>query len=335
MLTGLMSLLLAAIAIKGNLMSTKEESTSNGTSLLTTTTIIEKEPKNAIKPIFKYNSGNSDGIVLMNEDILEIYKRSVSETFKIFINYLQINGIAIAINVKWSKAIKSFLQLIDFVSGISGSAVANTFMSIDCILNTPNNNNNNDSPLIMRKSIIRLYISIFWPLSTIFILILFWILMMIRYKLNLNYLKRRIFLSILVVFYISYINVTKSLVKALYCVKLNTENDLNKYVWLEDTYVECNHGHHYILLIYICIPLLLLFSLGFPLSIALLLIREKHKDHLHSACAYETLGFLYRSYDTKYVFWDAIIMLRKALLAIIVVFAYPLGGNQQVFYDFN
>ena len=38
---------------------------------------------------------------------------------------------------------------------------------------------------------------------------------------------------------------------------------------------------------------------------------------------------MFRGYKDEYVFWDSIIMLRKALLALIVGFGYPLGVTLQ------
>jgi len=43
----------------------------------------------------------------------------------------------------------------------------------------------------------------------------------------------------------------------------------------------------------------------------------------------ETFGLLYRGYKENTVYWDSLILLRKAVLAIIATFAIPLRGSLQ------
>lgn len=75
--------------------------------------------------------------------------------------------------------------------------------------------------------------------------------------------------------------------------------------------------------------MLALFSLGFPIVVACVLITKRSKDRVQHSLLDETVGFLYRAYHIKFIYWESIILLRKAALAVIVVFAYPLGGNLQ------
>ena len=54
-------------------------------------------------------------------------------------------------------------------------------------------------------------------------------------------------------------------------------------------------------------------------------VAEDYKD----GWIYDVAGFVYRSYGKKYVFWESVIMLKKAVLAVVVVFSYKLGANIQ------
>lgn len=213
--------------------------------------------------------------------------------------------------------------ILDFFGSVSS---ATTFTSLDCII---------ESSIDNTKSIIRHLFSIAVPFIIFVIISIFWIYKKLQKRENFNYLGRRLLLSFLVVLYLSYISITKYFVRFLYCEKVNINPDYEsldetKRLWLEDTSIECYSGRHLIITIALIVPMLLLFSLGFPIASSFVLICLKLRNMLETKWAIETVGFLYRTYKIDVIFWDSIIMLRKAALAIIVVFAYPLGGNQQV-----
>ena len=42
-----------------------------------------------------------------------------------------------------------------------------------------------------------------------------------------------------------------------------------------------------------------------------------------------THGFIYQNYKEAFVYWEVCILVRKALIAVVVVFAYPLGADLQ------
>lgn len=59
------------------------------------------------------------------------------------------------------------------------------------------------------------------------------------------------------------------------------------------------------------------------------MIKKFAKRNPKEGWIYDVAGFMYRAYKPNFVYWESIIMIRKALLAVIVVFAYPLGANLQ------
>ena len=146
------------------------------------------------------------------------------------------------------------------------------------------------------------------------------------------YLLRKCILSALVVFYVSYISITKTLVDILNCVEVHDSTvagiDETTDYWAVDTSVECYERSHAALAYLLAWPFLVIFSVGFPLSVAFLVVKKVKEDY-KDGWIYEVSGFVYRSYSKRYIFWESVIMIRKALLAVVVVFSYELGFKVQ------
>ena len=145
---------------------------------------------------------------------------------------------------------------------------------------------------------------------------------------DLRYLSQRILLTFLAINYFFYIGMTKSLLRFFACTRVSDDredSDWSRYVWEEDTEVECYEGKHALLVGLLVVPLLLAVSFGYPAGVFIILWRSK--DRLNDEDFVETYGFLYRAYDRHY--WEVIVMMRKAAVATIAVFAYSLGSNLQ------
>jgi hypothetical protein len=77
------------------------------------------------------------------------------------------------------------------------------------------------------------------------------------------------------------------------------------------------------------IPSVLVYALGIPLSSVVLLGRNRHRlDEKHVKA---TLGFLYSGYRHSVFYWEAVVMVRKALVAGIAVFLAPAGAAIQTY----
>ena len=148
-----------------------------------------------------------------------------------------------------------------------------------------------------------------------------------------NRLLRRVILAHIVVGYNSYLSLVKIAVDAFNCVdvhdgiRLEDVETTHRY-WIADTSVECFRSSHLTFTLAVSIPLLL-FAILFPLLLAVLLESARRQDTLSSKWTQETMGFLFIVFEENYVYWDCLILLRKAILSVIIVFAYRLGGNLQ------
>lgn len=160
----------------------------------------------------------------------------------------------------------------------------------------------------------------------------YWIRITRSRKFGWKLLFRRFLLTTIVVSYVSYIALSKTAIRIFKCVDVFDESlaysrTTHKY-WESDSFVRCFHGSHLILCLTLGIALLL-FSLCFPLYLAIFLTKARTGGKLNSSEVQETVGLFYHGYEENFVFWDSIIMLRKATLVDILVFAYSLGGNLQ------
>ena len=208
----------------------------------------------------------------------------------------------------------------EFISGITSETVNR---SADCIVPVDAS---------MDRSIASIIIDVCLPLGVICVFIMIWMAIKVKRGETWSCLLKKIILTVIAVLYTSYISLTKTLVSILDCVEVHDsvdfEIDVTSDYWATDTKIECYKGPHALLAFILGWPFLILFSFGFPLITACLIVTNVEEDY-KCGWIYETCGFLYRSYKRSFVFWESVIMFRKAVLAVIVVFSYPLGANLQ------
>ena len=149
---------------------------------------------------------------------------------------------------------------------------------------------------------------------------------------------QRTLLAVCAVLYIGYISITRSLVQILNCISVDDTSDgdgesSTKY-WAANTNVECYTGTHAILAYFVSGPLLILFTVGFPVLLAVLTTRYVDQDYT-DGWIYDIAGFLYRSYEKEYIYWESVVMTKKAFLAVLVVFSYQLGVPSRWSWQFS
>ena len=208
----------------------------------------------------------------------------------------------------------------EFVGAVTSEAVNR---SVDCLI---------PAEASLHRSIAGTLVDVLQPIACICVFAVFWLVIKIISNKPLMYLLKCCILSALVVCCVSYISITKTLVNILNCVEVYDSTligiDATTVYWTVDTSVECYEGSHAALAFLLAWPFLFIFTLGFPLAIAYLTgktVTDDYKD----GWIYAVAGFVYRSYSKKYIFWESVIMSRKAVLAVVVVFSYDLGANIQ------
>ena len=141
-------------------------------------------------------------------------------------------------------------------------------------------------------------------------------------------------LSAVSILYISYIDVTRNLLKILDCTQLDEARQepeqigiaLSRY-WVQDPEIECYKGVHSAVLVTLLVPGLCLVTIGMPLWLLRIAFWIQKRSLDYPSC--DPYAFLHQSYHDNFKFWEAVIMLRKALLAAVTVFSVYLEGHLQ------
>lgn len=236
------------------------------------------------------------------------------------INFLQVIAAAAAVNVQYTVGVLTMFEASEYIGALTTAALSRP---VDCIIS---------SSSATVRSVWRTLASIFAPATVIGIFTAVWGVITFRENKCIAYLWKRIFLSINAVIYISYLGLTKLAVRVFYCVEVYNSadpfsNTMTKYLAM-DTAVQCYKKGH-LGLIFIAIVVILTVTVSFPIGSAFLLFRIKTRTKQTRSWTSETMGFLYRAFKEEFMYWESLIMFRKAFLSIVVVFAYPLGGQIQ------
>ena len=99
--------------------------------------------------------------------------------------------------------------------------------------------------------------------------------------------------------------------------------------WTQDTSVECFKGMHGHVARTVGIVGIVLFVMVFPLSLGGFLYFKSRGDKPRTGMGFRILGFIHQNYKDSRVYWEFVILARKAFIVVIVVFAYPLGTHLQ------
>ncbi|GMH45581.1 hypothetical protein BSKO_13538 [Bryopsis sp. KO-2023] len=240
-----------------------------------------------------------------------------TENAKILINFLQITSIALVINVEWREEVRRALQLQDLASGFSANE---GILSFDCPLE------DSRVPVSIRRTILAMLLPFIMMVFPVFFVLRGWF-----DKATSQLLHRKAFVSSLVVAYVFYTGTTKRALRILQGVSVDpVESDTlfaQGRFWADDTNIRYFEGDHAYLAALLGLPVLVFYSFGFPGY--LFYVLWGNEERLNDESFAKSYGFLYRAYHNDHVYWEIVVMARKALLGGVVVFAYELGGNLQ------
>ena len=243
-----------------------------------------------------------------------------SEILKILVNFAQVTGIAVFVNAGWTLAVSRVLGGVDFFSS-SGQGL----FSLECVFDF-----NSSIPRSVRSAMA----SVLLPVVLQVLLFIAFALYAVFSNMSFSRLVRRWILVFLAVYYITYTDMTRNVMRILDCTDVDLGQNqpemsaiaTSKY-WVQDTDVICRKDDHLILTWALAVPVMLLVIAGFP--VGLLAFFLWHRGDLNKRESMETYGFLYWAYRPTYRYWEFMILLRKASMAAVAVFSINIGANMQ------
>ena len=268
---------------------------------------------------------------------------SASVFRQIAVDYAQVTAIAISINVSWSTTLSKFFEItgialrrrvsvvsirylfLELISGVITEAIER---AVHCLLH--------EDDADIERAVFAVVMDVVTVLGVLLLFCAFWgIVAVIRHE-DWCYLWKRAGMSFFVVSYLGYISLTSTSIHILTCLEvhdsLEVANNSTRSYWAADTSIRCHEGSHAVLKHTLGWPLLVVFSFGFPVAILCITLFADRQDR-DQEDRREILGFLYQSYREPYRYWETIVLLRKAALAVVVMLAHPLGPNLQVMFS--
>lgn len=216
----------------------------------------------------------------------------------------------------------SLLTLADNLGGITTDTVTG---SVDCLISW-------DSPGL--QALIRVLVAILVPVALCILLAFFWTSYAIHHRRGGNFLGKRMLLSAIAVIYLTYLGLTSLAVKVFLCVDVHelraTRMEFTTdHYWAMDTNLKCYEGYH-IGLVTIGVLVLIFVTVGVPLMSAFLAFQcIKARRNSEEFWVSDTIGFMYKAFEERFVYWESVVMFRKSLLLIVAVCSYRLGGDIQ------
>lgn len=100
---------------------------------------------------------------------------------------------------------------------------------------------------------------------------------------------------------------------------INISDDKTPYTVLEkDLEMKCWESYHMFWAFVVALPSLIIWGVGIPLaSFVILLQKKQNLDKMSVRASY---GFLYEGYQSKYFYWEMIVLYRKLAIITISVF---------------
>eukprot|EP00210_Caulerpa_lentillifera_P007459 g7129.t1 len=256
-----------------------------------------------------------------NLRLAQLAKWKLREVFKVTINFLQTIALAAVINVEWTRYMLIVFNISAFVGDASTALVTRASQCLPWWRDTK------------YATYLGLVSGLLIPIFVILCMVAFFAFQTYKSSKGMYYFVKRSVFATLAICYFSYLNITRVAVMFFYCVGVYTNENFSShketYYLAFDTSIQCSASYHKKFMVFGRI-LFALFSVGFPLiSAAVLVLFRKDSGRDDPQWMSDILGFLYRAYKRKFVYWESIVMLRKALLSVITIFSYHLGGHTQ------
>ena len=244
------------------------------------------------------------GIVLIKESIKSAYstKALYSVYIKILTNYTQLMFLTAQFEFSWPSYMLKLLNIQKIIASSVDSIV-----SLECYVASESSGDPVNSYY---------YKLIFMSMLPIFILIVSfigWFSISVS-KETYRYLKREIFLTIIIGFFLVYPNICLVNFSHFYCQNIDKLRSFLKANYA----VECWSNRYMQYYFMVVIPSIVVWNIGLPALILAIMI--KRRKCLRQDNNRVIFGFIFNGYRRERFYWEFIIMYRKILMISIVVF---------------
>jgi hypothetical protein len=233
------------------------------------------------------------------------HKKDHSVIKKILISHLQQVALLLSFNLEWPNPLKLTLELSN-----SASSAAGDVASPDCLRQTEVANS--------VSSAFRLRVVGTLLLPVVFICIAIIVLSIyMRYTQPLARVcstayYRVWFLAVSIVSFMLYSPVTRTALQLFACRRIAGQSRL-----AQDLSVHCDSVENSVWRLGVGLPVLLLFSIGFPAALGVSLFLRR--DSLSEEGTRRLLGFFYLGYKLEFYWYEVLVLVRKSAFALVLV----------------
>ena len=229
---------------------------------------------------------------------------------KIFTNYLQLVFLTTQFDLKWPWYV---LQLFSVQQSVASAS--DQIFSLDCYF-TSNGASFEDT--YYNKLIITACLPlIIWAFSLVFWI--FYSLLKHKY----DYLKRELFTTMIILFFLVYPNIVKAMFAMFSCTNINKLG----YFVTSNLVIKCYDESYIAYSLLIGFTSIILWAVGVPTIV--LVIMAKRRKFLNTDQNRVIFGFLFNGYKKSRFFWEFVIMYRKIVIICISVFLSLVGTSVQ------
>ena len=229
-------------------------------------------------------------------------KELYSIYIKIFTNYVQLTFLTSTLNFPWPSYLQSFFIFHEELVTSAGS-----LFSVDCYL-SPTAKDTPEDKYYYKLALISLV-----PMIILGISLLIWLGMAFT-KETWIYLKRELWLTFIILFFLVYPNITIFEFNHFACENIDLMGS-----YLRSNYdIECSGERYNFYSLAIAIPSIFTWILALPTIV--LIIMTKKQRFLNRENNRVIFGFLYNGYRKVRFYWEFIIMYRKVMIISISVF---------------
>lgn len=188
------------------------------------------------------------------------------------------------------------------------------------------------------KSILSIMISVLFPALLMLGSCVFWMIRTCLRHADWQYMLQRSVTSVLVIIYLAWLDTWNRFFRFFHCTEVDKGGGqfavADARYWLDDTEVKCFKREHLYMSISLGIPIFLGLTVAWGFMMGCLVLRaRRHPKNLWNM---STFGFFYKGYRPERWYWETVVMLRKLILAGILVVGYEnADGSEEEFAGFS